>query len=179
MKHPESRSENPRTVFLSRGSWGSKIFTSLRKTAARKRKGIIGAQVAICASPATETSGGKVVEEATISLEGMLMNLALNESIPRPRRDLEIQGWWILSRARARAPTGLSSRGPRQGNCDPRAWQDLFPKDFTKPQNRGRSSSSRKLDLDWSRRSAFAPTTDLRFTFGDVIYSRVLFSSSI
>jgi len=47
-------------------------------------------------------TGEKVVEEAsarretptrraTIPLRGMLMNLALNESIPRSRRDLEIQ----------------------------------------------------------------------------------------
>lgn len=157
MKHPESRSENPRTVFLPRGSWGSKIFMSLRKTAARKREGIISAQVAICRSPATEMTGEKVVEEAsarretptrraTIPLRGMLMNLALNESIPRSRRDLEIQRWWILSRARAQ--TGLSSRGPRR-ELWPTRVAGSFPEGFYETAQPGMlQHSSRKLDLD-------------------------------
>lgn len=61
-KHPENRSENSRDVFLSherkrekeRENSGVKIFIFLRKTAARKREGIIGAQVATCTFLATE-----------------------------------------------------------------------------------------------------------------------------
>lgn len=163
-----------------------KIFMSFGKTAARKREGIIGARVAIRASPATEWRVKRLWKKArraarnsderergaTVSLRGMLMNLALNESIPRPRRDLEIQRWWIPSRARGQDSSG----GP---------WRELWPTrvagsfpegKFLRKRTTGNAPTLVVENSTWTRvlkkrLRARAPTTDLRFTFCDVIYS--------